>query len=155
MANGLHWLQDELPDTPSWYWALTTQPGSGGDDLPIERYKSQIIDGFRDGLKAVAINAPTASGKTLKAVEYCYEFVRERDRHWWRGKRGRPYKPCICLVQESIFACEQVVESLGKFGWSRNTLQLKSSRHDETFHQDSFYVIIFATQQFDLGFKFL
>ena len=98
----LHWEDNEVPDK-CFFRRLCTKPGNiPVRQLPISREEQTIRTAF-NLYPILAIKAEPAAGKSMLVPHFVYKALSR----WNPGKR-----PSLCLVQESVFACRKVKQSL-------------------------------------------
>ena len=120
----LHWADNEVPEM-CFRRRLCTKPGNIPDEqLPIAQ-EEQAIRNALNRYSILAITAEPAAGKSTQVPRFVYKALSR----WNSGKR-----PCLCLVQKSVYACRKLKESLVEvFKWEEHRIQLKTANDDEPF----------------------
>ena len=118
----LHWEDNEVPDK-CFFRGLCIKPGNiPVRQLPISCEEQTIRNAF-DMNPVLAVKAEPAAGKSTQVPDFVYKALRR----WYPGQR-----PCICLVQKSVYACRKLKQSLVEvFKWDKHRLQLKTANDDE------------------------
>ena len=130
----LYWSKAELPSDVKYF--TTELQALEGDsritkELPIFGMK-HVIASVLQQFRITGVEGPTGCGKSMGLPEILHSYL--RNHVWWHG--------AIVLVERSVLAAEQVVESLvNHFGWNRQSIHLRTGKH-EYDRFDSKYTVL-------------